>query len=628
MYQPLPGGVEAADSHARDQPEKTIAHFTRNGLTPNSDSMWPQLSVEGGLSLDTPSTDDPVGENPRKRRSAPLNYRVYKRLEAVGTSLFPRPRSSPSDYTDEQNAKEQKISNQLTTFSQGIETLQESLNTLSLTQERSHTALQTRYDALEHKIDEIAHNEQQYAQSFNKSLGHHYNQVDVLIKSYLDMLPASHQHPLRKLRDSQGKLEEKIDTVLRNDDELARHLTDCISQHHDRINKTLDTNLERLFTSHQQSHTMLHQGHVVLQKKIDEVLSDNPEKLKTKIDTVLRDGELVRRLTDSFSKHHDRIDMTLRTHLKSLSTSHVDSHTMLYPAGLMKKIDKFLSDDHDKLRTKTKVDTVPRDDGELIRHLTDSFSKHHNRIDMTLTTHLDSLSTKYLDSYNMLHQDHVGLKKRIEKFLNDDHEELKTNVDTLRRNDQGIASTLTKRFDDHHSQYDAALQHRFDDLRSQIDIAFQRHFNNLSTTDQHTKMPIRAGYTRLNEKLDAILRDDQTMIKEKIEAALRNDNVGLAQKIDAVLREDQRITQTLTDGFAKHHKQISKLAQSCYAHEETRKKEYTIIEEDFISFETLIRDFCIQIQVAQPGDEAVKALRRKRVDQVYRSRPRPYILRV
>ena len=408
--QALPGGVEAADIHARDQPGKMIPPFTGSGISSGSGLRWPQL---------------PVARDPFQK-------------------------------------------------------LQDSVNALSFTQERSHTALQKRQDALEHKIDEIARNDQRNAHSFNESLGHHYNQIEVLIKSYLDRLAAGHQHPQGKLRDSQEKLERKIDAVLRNDSELVRHLT------------------------------------------------------------------------DTFSKHHDRIDVTLKTNLEKLSTSYQQSHTML-------------------------------------------------------------------------HQDHVGLKEKIDGVLGEDHEKLKTKVDKLLRNDQGIVRTLIKRFDDHDSQFDAAFKHHFDDLRSQFDIAFQHHFDNCSARHQHTEMPIRAGYTKLNEKIDAILRHDEAMIQEKIDGALRNDYVKLAQKIDAVLREDQRITETLTDGLADHRNQISSLAQSHSAHEEALNKEYLVMAEELTNFEALIRDFCVQMQVAQPGNEAAKALRRKRADQVCGRRPGPYV---
>ena len=367
------------------------------------------------------------------------------------------------DCGDEQDAKEQRITNQLNAFSQGIQTLQESLNTLSLTQERSLTALQKRQDALKHKIEEMTRNDPQNAHTFNESLGQHYNSMNVLIRSHLDM----HQHPQGKLRDSLEKLEHKIDAVLGNDSELFRHLIDIFSKHHDRIDETVRTNLERLSTSYQQSHTILHQDHERLKEKINGIRSEGREKLKTKVDMLIQ-------------------------------------------------------------------------------------------------------------------------------------------------NDQEIVRTLTKQFDNHYSRFDAA---------------FQQHFDNFSARHPPTEAPIHAGYTKLNEKVDGILRDDQAKIKEKIDAYLRNDYAKLAQKMDAVLREDQKITQTVTNGFADHRNQISSLTQSYSAHEEALHREYTVITEELINFEALIRDFCVQMQVTRPGNKAAKALRRKRADQICGRRPKPYMPR-
>ena len=318
----LPGNneVESLDpqhqpgEHGRDTGSTTrqtgVPMFSMRGTSPSSGQRSPEppvkavwgylrTEIQGFLATMVSDLQESLhGE------SDFLSFRADERMGKMQTAVLSQLHSSFSDFRDKQDKKEEKITSQLSTFNQGISTLQQSLHALTIAHQESYTLLQQGYEGLGHKINVIVFHDQEYARSLNESLQHHHNQMDTLVRLHLDMLSVGHQQPYRVPQDNYEKLEQKIDAVSRNDQWFARSVTEQIKKPHAQLSTLFKSHFETLSVSQQQSHTVFHQGNKELEKKIDAALHDRNKTLEKRTSAILyEDQGIAQTIAEGFKNY-------------------------------------------------------------------------------------------------------------------------------------------------------------------------------------------------------------------------------------------------------------------------------------------------------------------------------------
>ena len=295
----LPGDHERENLDSQHQPKEKDPGFTHQkkniSLYPtNMDVSHIRAEIQGWLAATASDSRESV-----RRECESLSSQADKRMANVQATLLTHLHTSFTNFRDEQDRRERKITDQINTFNKGISTLQKSLDQLSQTQRQSHATLQQASQALERKIDAIAPKDEQYARSLTESLQYHNNQMETLVKSHLDMLAVGQPHG-RMIRDGHEKLEQKIDTVLHNDQAFARRMTETLTVYHNQMADLIERQADSVLTSYQQSHTMLHQDH---QKLEDQMATFNDQ-----------DQGITRTLTKYFKDNQNQMSTLAKSH--------------------------------------------------------------------------------------------------------------------------------------------------------------------------------------------------------------------------------------------------------------------------------------------------------------------------
>lgn len=365
-FRPLPGTSEPEGFYPQLQPkEKNTAPTKDLGVIPTSpierrgsvsgshsaNVDWGYLRADIQGYLATTITDL---EGTFRRESESLSSEADRCINKIQKTLHSILHTSFSTFRDEQDRRERTITNQIGAFNESVNAIQKSVEKISVRQEQSNKELQRAcgvLGVLEGKIDAVGPKDEQHARSWNESLHHHHNQMEILVKSHLDMLAAGLPHG-KMYQEGHVMLEQKIDAVFEIDRQFARTLSESLTGHHNRIDALFRKSFDGLMVSHQQSHTVLHSDNQKMRTTIKVALDDGLEQLKGKIGAALcEDRETLEGKIDAIVDEDQGIARTLaefyqehRSQISALAKSHFD-HKECLDNGLTKLADDFTNTD-------------------------------------------------------------------------------------------------------------------------------------------------------------------------------------------------------------------------------------------------------------------------------------------
>ena len=217
-------------------------------------SLWEHLHTDVQRSLTLAVSD--VRESTTQQSDSLLSdihLRVDEGITKMQTTFVSQLHSSFSSLRDEQDKKERKITDQLNAFDHRIYALQQSFDALTSAHERFQTVLRSGDKELEQKVDTLLRNDQVLIRRLAET------------KSRFGPLSVAHQQSHTILQDGQEKLDKKIDAVLRHDQSVDHSLTETLEDSRTQISALAESHFE-----HTQS---LGKDFAAMQIKISEVES-------------------------------------------------------------------------------------------------------------------------------------------------------------------------------------------------------------------------------------------------------------------------------------------------------------------------------------------------------------------
>ncbi len=314
----------------------------------------------------------------------------------------------------------------------------------------------------------------------------------------------------------------------------------------------LQQSFHALSLAHKDTHTTLQQDYKGLAQKVDMLVS--------------RDQQVTDTLNESLHHHHSQMDALMKSHSNTLLAAFKQPH-------------RVLGDDHKSLEQK--LDAVLHSNQHLANQIDALMNSHSATLSATNPAHQSMLEDthKKLDDkvdtiimYDRELREHIhttfqklpGLRntslitQQQSYDLRDDHRKLGEKMSLLFDNDQAMDRSLTEKFEDHNARFEAT---------------FESNFNKLIVSHQQACETLEGGQRKLEDKIDAIARDDHGRLATDVVDDLTNQRQTLIKELTAMM-----------DGFS--------------------------------NLETFIHHFCLQMQIALLGNEDSKDLRRRQADQV------------